>query len=609
MGRRRQPTAELPPQLGVKRSTMRGTRTISVRFILVAMALNTLVGGSLVIYDVADSIWATQNFLKGNADQVADICDRLRNDMRGNERAAVAKTAELTDYPMALLTHDGRIAYSTDPAIAKHMPTIYQKPPTQYGNRFEISDELDQLSGAWAIRPFSKNHNLLLIVPRPPEEEGVLRYMTIAAGLVGIGVALSFIAMLFAANWMLQRPLNELVGQLTGALSRALAFRTNLLDSSEAVGMLATDDKGKIIVYNRAAEKVIGYSEDEVVNRINVDDLREMTHRPPKKEIPLRSLIQLSEGEEFLVDREGREHLVEINTSTIMDEEENTLGQLIIFIDVTQRKRLEAELQINELQLVQSAKMASVGEMATGVAHELNQPLNNIGLLCSRISKRINNDDSPETGEFVKDKMAKIQGQVRRASKIINQLRVFGRPSKTSIGAIGFGGPVNNVVDLLGEQFKQSGIYISVNIPSDLPLVEADESQLEQVIINILNNARDALLGPEMKRGDRQITIHAERGKLRDKDNGVCLHLADNGPGMDEDLESKVFQPFFTTKEVGKGTGLGLSISYSLIRGLGGTLEVVSKRDEGTTFTITLRQTNVANESVAAPPVLGGRHE
>lgn len=590
MGRRRQPTAELPPQLGVTRSTLRGTRTISVRFILVAIALNALVGGALVVYDVADSIWATQNFLKSMADQVADICDRIRHDLRGNERAAVAKTAGLTDYPMALLTHDGKIAYSTHPAIAKHMARVYEKPPTEYGNYFEISEELHELSGAWAIRPFSKTHNLLLIVPRPPEEEGVLRYMTIAAGLVGIGVALSFIAMLFAANWMLQRPLNKLVGQLTGALSGALAFRTNLLDASEAVGMLATDDQGKIIVYNRAAEKVIGYTEAEVVNRMNVDDLRKMTRRPPKKEIPLRSLIHLGEGEEFLVDREGAEHLVEINTSTILDEEENTLGQLVIFIDVTKRKRLEAELQINELQLVQSAKMASVGEMATGIAHELNQPLNNIGLLCSRISKKLTNDDFPETIDFIKDKMSKIQGQVRRASKIINQLRVFGRPSKMNIHATTYERPVMNVVDLLGEQLKQSGISVKVRISPDLPRVNADESQLEQVIINILNNARDALLGPEMKRGDREISISAERGKLRDTEAAVCLHMADNGPGMDDDLESKVFQPFFTTKEVGKGTGLGLSISYSLIRGLGGTLEVASRKDEGTTFTITLRE-------------------
>jgi histidine kinase len=143
---------------------------------------------------------------------------------------------------------------------------------------------------------------------------------------------------------------------------------------------------------------------------------------------------------------------------------------------------------------------------------------------------------------------------------------------------------------LLGEQLSGRGIEVVVDIPDGLPNVQADESQLEQVLINLLNNARDALSDSGVSPPSPRIRLKAEAEILPgDGELRICLHVQDNGPGMGDDVGRRVFEPFFTTKEVGKGTGLGLSISYSLVRGFGGTLAFRSRPGEGTTFSILLK--------------------
>jgi len=316
------------------------------------------------------------------------------------------------------------------------------------------------------------------------------------------------------------------------------------------------------------------------------------------QEVPLRSLMSLQPGEEFVSDSQGVERLVAINYSDIEDVDGTTRGRLMVFIDITERKRLELELQLNEMQLAQSAKLAGLGEMATGVAHELNQPLNHIGLLASRVSRRLAKEGQDQ--EFALEKLQKIQGQVQRAGKIIDQLRTFGRPSVQSITGFPLRRPVDSVLDLLGEQFRARGIDLRVEIPEGLPPVRADESQLEQVLINLLNNARDALSDDEAASAEPEVRLKGEAELLPgDGELRVCLHVSDNGPGMSDEVCRRVFEPFFSTKEVGQGTGLGLSISYGLVRGFGGTLAVRSKPGEGTTFSILLETS--ADDSAVAP--------
>ncbi|MFH1131781.1 MAG: ATP-binding protein [Pseudomonadota bacterium] len=572
---------------GIDQSTAKGTRRISVRFVLVVVGLNALVSGGVVAYDVVDSVRAIEDVLASTADQIADICRKVWR-RSGDGKGAVAEVADLTKTPMALISREGKIEYSSSPKIPSFFSKIFLDPVHEGETKIEISEELGELSGAWAVRSFSRQFKLLIVVSRSPEEEGVLRYMTVGTGIVGLGLVLSFLVMLVAANRMLQRPFSQLVKELTGALSKALIFRNNLLNASDAVGMLATDGKGSIALYNKAAEKILGYEESEIVGKMTMDELREKTQCVPRQEAPLRSFMQVNEGEEFWVDQAGKEHLLEINRNDILGSEGKSDGKLVIFIDVTERKRLEAELQLNELQLIQSAKMASVGEMATGIAHELNQPLNNIALLSSRILKISDFLPSGKEKEFFLEKFGKIQMEIRRASAIIQQLRTFGYTTPQKIVSVKLEEAVKDVLDLSREQLKQTGIQLKVDLPTDLPEIMVDKSQLGQVLINLVNNARDALLSDEEE--IKEIRISATCDRLPNGIPAVCLEVADNGPGIPADTVSKIFQPFFTTKEVGKGTGLGLSISYSLVQRFGGVLSVDSRLGIGTVFKVMLRQ-------------------
>ena len=610
---------DLTGQLAVQQGTAQGAQKIFLRFVLIALALNLLVGGAGVLYEIFDSMANTREFLEKTGDLAAGACEALRHESpRATDEEIVGRAARITKIPMALVTHAGALRFASHPALPAMAQKVYRGPPT-LGTKVEIEEALGELSGAWILRPYDAKHQLLLVVPRQAEEEGTLQYMTIGAGVLGLGVALSFLIMFFTANWMLRHPLARLVDGLTGALARDverrrnaehvavtarlsaeahLAFRDNLLDATDWVGIVATDASGRVQLINRAAERILGYREAETVGGVTLAQLRDLTHRPPSQEIPLRSLMQAGPDEEFWVDKAGVEHLLALSTSDITDAEGRTNGQLVVFIDITDRKRLEVELQLNELQLIQSAKLASLGEMATGVAHELNQPLNNIGLLTSRMLKRVPDD---EAGAFLREKLEKVQGQVQRASKIIDQLRSFGRPSVRKITSFPAARPVHTVLDLLGQQFTDKGIAVAVELPDGLPEVEADEAQLEQVLVNLLINARDALIEATPPGRERAVRIHAHPVEASST-AGLALCVSDNGPGIPEAVRARIFDPFFSTKEVGKGTGLGLSISYGLVSGFGGTLAVQSTAGEGTTFTITLKTAPSGHENEAPNP-------
>jgi PAS domain S-box-containing protein len=471
--------------------------------------------------------------------------------------------------------------------------------------RVAVRRELGELSGAWVIAPLTDRRWVLVIYPHSVDAEGLFLYLTVGAAVMGLGVGISVLLMLLSARWIVHRPLRSLVDRLIGALARDnqrrraaeqaavkarteaerhLAFRNNLIDASDRVCIVATDLEDRIQIFSRGAEALLHYRADETVGKMTLEDLRRQTQRVPSQEVPLRSLLQPSEGEEFFVDKNGQEHLVLLNESDITDADGRRYGRLLVFVDVTRRKRLEAELQLNELQLIQSAKMASLGEMATGVAHEINQPLNNIGIIVSRVLRKLAQPEGCDTA-FMQERLGKVESQIRRASKIIDQLRTFGHPRGPQISAAYPRRAVENVLDLMRQQLSDRAITLQLEIPQDLPRVVVDEAQLEQVLVNLLNNARDALA--ETPIPEPQITIRAKRDEIAGRP-AVAIQLIDNGPGMAQTVRERVFQPFFTTKHAGKGTGLGLSISYSLVQGFGGTLAVQSAEGQGTTFTVTL---------------------
>jgi C4-dicarboxylate-specific signal transduction histidine kinase len=226
-------------------------------------------------------------------------------------------------------------------------------------------------------------------------------------------------------------------------------------------------------------------------------------------------------------------------------------------------QRREQELRDKQEQLVQAGKMATLGELTTGVAHELNNPLNNIGLFVG------NAMDMMELGPDERDRMLgelkNAMGQVRKASEIISHLRKFGRAAPVSREQVSLNEVIERALALMHQQLRMRQIEVKVeHCPADC-MVLGNAIQIEQVFINLLNNSRDAVANAAERRIYIDCSLDQEFAEIR---------LRDTGPGIPEGLEQRIFDPFFTTKEVGEGTGLGLSITYSIIKDHDGTISV-----------------------------------
>ena len=243
------------------------------------------------------------------------------------------------------------------------------------------------------------------------------------------------------------------------------------------------------------------------------------------------------------------------------------------------QKAFELQKQIQSA-LIQTAKLASLGEMATGIAHELNQPLQAImGFSQEMIQVE---KFSPAGKEFMED----IVNASRKMAEIIKSLRSFARTSGEEFAETAVDHAIQESVHLMKHHLMQKGIDIEVQFNNQLPLVEANTIQLEQVFINILSNARDAI--DEQAKNSKEKT----RGKIQvsasSNADRVEIKFRDNGCGMDEHTRQKIFDPFFTTKEVGKGTGLGMSISYGILKKMHANISITSEVGKGSEFTINI---------------------
>ncbi|VVP41828.1 ATP-binding protein [Pseudomonas fluorescens] len=254
-------------------------------------------------------------------------------------------------------------------------------------------------------------------------------------------------------------------------------------------------------------------------------------------------------------------------------------GQLL---EVQAVGRDNTEVRRAQQQLTQSAKMATLGEMATGLAHEINQPLNVMRMAIVNVLKRLSNGEVQV--DYLTDKLNRIDTQVQRAARVVDHMRVFGRRSEIEQHPFNPTQAIEGTLSLLAEGMRGKGVDLRISETAFEVQVRGYVDQLEQVLINLMVNARDALLGkresnPEFK---PWIAVYAERDE-----QSVRLWVEDNGGGIDERLLERIFEPFFTTKPVGVGTGLGLSVSYGIVENMGGKLSVRNST-EGARFCIEL---------------------
>jgi histidine kinase len=328
-----------------------------------------------------------------------------------------------------------------------------------------------------------------------------------------------------------------------------------------------------ILDCNESVTAVYGYSKAEIINRSFLDLFQEKEKASFDNQI--KAFPNINQVKHL--HKNGKTIFVNMRVSPSEYPGKRVL--LVTTSDIT--KRLETEQQ-----LIQTSKMATLGEMATGVAHELNQPLSVIKTASNYLMKKVRKNE--KINDDILHTMAEeIDGHVDRATKIINHMRQFGRKSDLELEKIQINKVLESAFEIFSQQLKIRGIDVDWNIQENIPEIMADPNRLEQVFINLLINARDAIEerwgNMEYKPGDKKISLTTEYKK-----NIVTFKVCDTGSGIPKAIMDKIFDPFFTTKKVGEGTGLGLSISYGIIKDCGGNIRAVSDdKNTGACFIIT----------------------
>jgi histidine kinase len=343
----------------------------------------------------------------------------------------------------------------------------------------------------------------------------------------------------------------------------------------------------QIMDCNKSVTAVYGYPVDEMVGK----SFMTLFHKDEQDHYAFKVVTCSVINQARHLNREGKGLFVNIRISP-----SEYSGQKVLLVttsDIT--KRLETEQQ-----LIQASKMATLGEMATGVAHELNQPLSVIKTVSSFFMKKLGSSE-PIAPDVLSTMLGKVDGNVDRAARIINHMRQFARKSDTEKVAIQLNDVLKSAFEIFSQQLKVRGIQVVWEIREPLPRINADPSRLEQVFINLLLNARDAI---ESQWGDQPAGNTGEEKAIRlwtGTENGwVVCRVCDTGTGIADNMVEKIFEPFFTTKEVGKGTGLGLSISYGIVKECGGLIEAVPNAPRGTCFVLRFPRVDEAGTAPAA---------
>jgi len=381
--------------------------------------------------------------------------------------------------------------------------------------------------------------------------------------------------------------------RIENELRDANQFFMNLIESS-VDGIIAADMKGNIFIFNKGAESLTGYTPEEVIGKLHITkiypegvakDIMVKLRSPEYGGIGKFIPTQLNVLNKF-----GEEIHVQLSAALIYDGKGKEIASVGIFTDLRSRLMMEKKLQDTHLQLVSSEKMASLGKLAAGIAHEINNPLGGILIYSSLML-----EDLPEEDQRRGD-LARIVQEAGRCKEIVKSLLEFARQTEPKMEPTDINRAINDGLFFLVNQALFHNIQIIKKFDPFLPFVKGNASQLKQVFMNIIVNAAEAM------HGNGTLTITTSPAPDQET---VFVEFTDTGEGIPEENFTRIFDPFFTTKEVGKGTGLGLATSYGIVEDHGGKIGVRSKVGEGTTFTIELPVHEGTQAILESPPIQG----
>jgi len=377
--------------------------------------------------------------------------------------------------------------------------------------------------------------------------------------------------------------------KLEGRLRRRNAFFHNLIESS-VDGIIAADMKGNIMLFNKGAQALLGYNEDETRYK-SAQSLLKSNEEETRPRLHVTGLYQ--EGEAFeLIKRmrsddfggkgrllrhklvvkhkDGRDIPVSFSGGIIYDKEKE-IATFGLFTDLRAMQQIEEDLEQTHNMLMQSEKMAGLGRLAAGVAHEINNPMSGIMLYANLVQEELGEDHELD------EDLQTIIREAERCKVIVGDLLEFSHQTTYEMELVEVNDVIHKTITVLEHQPLFHNINVTMDLSDQLPPIYGNAIRLNQVVMNIIVNAAQAMDG----NGDLKI---ATRSRANQDINEILI--TDSGPGIDNDLLEKIFDPFFTTKATGEGTGLGLSVSYAIVKEHKGSIRVHSSVESGTTFTL-----------------------
>lgn len=362
-------------------------------------------------------------------------------------------------------------------------------------------------------------------------------------------------------------PFSELAIQST--------FLRNLVDSS-VDGIIANDLKGKIFLYNQGAHRILGYLAKEAVDHLSVQQLfapgTPRTILSRMRSDDYGGVGKLTRHEVATFAKDGTEIPVSLSGGLLYDEQGHEVAVFGIFRDLR-------ELRDIQQRLMQSEKMAGLGRLAAGVAHELNNPMSGIMLFAHLVLEELG-DNHPVAAD-----LRVVIRETERCKEIVSDLLLFSQKGEARHESVDVNASVLRALDDVSKLPLWSGLEVRLLLEDGLSRIWGDSVRFGQVIVNLLVNAAQALAGPGC------VTIsshHRQDGDI------VELEVTDNGPGITPDIQGKIFDPFFTTKAAAGGTGLGLSLVYAIVKEHKGTIRVESAPGGGATFRLRIPAMHLA---------------